>query len=223
MVDNNQVARNLVLPFQVYCKTYKNLRTWQNSHNFSLKRGLWTQLCLQENSIVHQLLGVYVCITCHLFDISVVTLFNQHKKTWTVSARTPASYLYTFLSVPHHAWLWSTHHHMCRCWSTYTEKCFNVLTMKLRGVYQCSPQFGDSKLETVKAQLFALMMQPLVYVTIATFLTSAAKFELCWLACTASCPCGLLCAPHQHTWLCSTHHCRRWSTNWVPKVMAMKL
>lgn len=34
MVDNNQVARNLVLPSQVYCKTYKNLRTWQNSHNF---------------------------------------------------------------------------------------------------------------------------------------------------------------------------------------------
>lgn len=47
--------------------------------------------------------------------------------------------------------------------------------MKLRGVYQCSPQFGDSKLETVKAQLFALMMQPLVYVTIVTVFNQCSK------------------------------------------------
>lgn len=47
--------------------------------------------------------------------------------------------------------------------------------MKLRGVYQCSPQCGDSKLETVKAQLFALMMQPLVYVTIVTFFNQCSK------------------------------------------------
>lgn len=46
--------------------------------------------------------------------------------------------------------------------------------MKLRGVYQCSPQLGDSKLETVKA-LFALMMQPLVYVTIATFFNQCSR------------------------------------------------
>ena len=98
--------------------------------------------------------------------------------------------------------------------------------MKLRGVYQCSPQFGDSKLETVKAQLFALMMQPLVYVTIVTVFNQCSKI---W-AVLATMPCIV---PLWFAWVLhtSTRGCvvpttadvEAWTEFQNYEVMAMKL